>query len=347
MPQNSKSKKIDPVNLALQGGGAHGAFTWGVLDYILQQETIEIESISGTSAGAVNAAVLISGYEAGGRQGARDALKKFWRLISRPSFHRLVSQSLPAAMHSQWSLDKSPFFLWFDLVSRVSSPYQLNPLNINPLKSVFESSINFELIHCCTDIRLFVSATNVETGQARIFHNKDIDIDVMLASTCLPLLFQAVEIEGTPYWDGGYMGNPVLHPIYYESDSNDILIIKINPFKRSGVPKTARDILNRIDEINFNSSLIKDLRAIRFVQRLLDEHKINAENYKRMLIHVIDGDEYLLPLSASSKFNTEREFIDFLHQAGLDVAEQWFVKNKRYIGKKSSFDLDALFGMKA
>ena len=165
----------------------------------------------------------------------------------------------------------------------------------------------------------------------------------MLASTCLPLLFQAVEIDDTPYWDGGYMGNPVLYPIYYECDSEDLMIIKINPFKRAGTPKTARDILNRVDEINFNSSLIKDLRAIRFVAQLLDEHKVNPAEYKHMRVHVVDGDDYLVPLSASSKFNTDKEFIDFLHQAGLDVAQKWFKLNQRYIGKQSSFDLDALF----
>ena len=344
---SAKAKKNKPINLALQGGGAHGAFTWGVLDYILHKEDLEIESLSGTSAGAVNAAVLISGFESAGRAGAREAMKKFWSSVSRPDFHAALNKALPNPMQKDWSLDKSPFFLWFDLLSRVSSPYQLNPLNINPLKSILEESINFDLINHCTKIKLFISATNVETGQAKIFHNRDVDVNVMLASTCLPLLFQAVEIEGTPYWDGGYIGNPVLYPVYYECDSKDLLIIKINPFKRAGTPTTAREILNRIDEINFNSSLIKDLRAIRFVQRLLSEHKVRSENYKHMLIHVIDGDEYLVPLSASSKFNTEKQFIDFLHTAGWNVAEQWFSENQGHLGKKSSFDLDALFQMQA
>ena len=341
------TKKIKPINLALQGGGAHGAFTWGVLDYILQCDDIEIESLSGTSAGAVNAAVLISGFESGGRVGAREALKKFWASVSRPEFHKTINQALPKAIRSDWSLDKSPFFLWFDLVSRISSPYQLNPLNINPLKTILEESINFKLINHCTKIKLFISATNVETGQAKVFHNQDVNVDVMLASTCLPLLFQAVEIDNTPYWDGGYIGNPVLYPVFYECDSSDLLVVKINPFKRVGTPTTSREILNRIDEINFNSSLIKDLRSIRFVQRLLVENKVNPEDYKHMLIHVIDGDDYLVPLSASSKFNTEKQFIDFLHQAGLKVAEQWFDDNRKSLGKKSSFDLDALFEVKA
>ena len=337
------TKKSKPVNLALQGGGAHGAFTWGVLDYILQCEDIEIESLSGTSAGAVNAAVLTCGLESGGRDGAREALGKFWASVSRPDFHQSISKALPGAIRNDWSLDKSPFFLWFDLISRVSSPYQLNPLNINPLKAVLEESIDFDLIKHCTKIKLFISATNVETGQAKVFHNQDINVDVMLASTCLPLLFQAVEIDNIPYWDGGYIGNPVLYPVYYECDSRDLLIVKINPFKRVGTPTTSREILNRIDEINFNSSLIKDLRAIRFVQRLLAKHKVESENYKHMLIHIIDGDDYLVPLSASSKFNTEKQFIDFLHQAGLKVAEQWFDDNRKHLGKKSSFNVDALF----
>ncbi len=338
-----KNKPTKAINLALQGGGSHGAFTWGVLDYFLDQRSLEIESISGTSAGAVNAALLISGYEAGGRAGAKQALADFWRAVSSSSLHKLVSRSLFDHFNSRWSLDDSPAFLWFDLMTRVTSPYQINPLNINPLKTLLQSHIDFNQLNCCTEIKIFISATNVETGQVKVFRNREVDIDVVLASTCLPLLFQAVEIENIPYWDGGFMGNPILYPFYYECDSRDIVIVKINPFARTGTPKTAREILNRMDEINFNSSLIKDLRSIRFVQKLLAEHKIDDEKYKAMLIHVIDGDEHLLPLSASSKFNTEWDFIEHLYNCGREIAEKWFKGNRKHLGKKSSFDLDDLF----
>ncbi len=340
---NRKTTKIQSINLALQGGGSHGAFTWGVLDYLLEQEQVHLEALSGTSAGAVNAALLISGYQIEGREGAKQALENFWRAISRSGFSNLLDHSDSHLMKNKWSLDDSPFFLWFDVISRVASPYQFNPLNLNPLKAILNSHIDFKQLGCCSDIKIFVSATNVETGQVKIFRNDEITVDVILASACLPMLFQAVEIDDTPYWDGGFMGNPVLHPFYYECDSRDVVIVKINPLYRPGTPKTARDILNRMDEINFNSSLLKDLRAIHFVKRLLKQHKIEDDEYKDMLIHIVDGDECLVPLSASSKFNTEWEFIKYLHDTGRRTAQQWFKANRRHIGKKSSFDLDELF----
>ncbi len=340
----SKNKQTKAINLALQGGGSHGAFTWGVLDYFLEQDAIEIESISGTSAGAVNAALLISGFEIGGKERAKNALKKFWQAVSDSGLHNLIPRSPFNQFNGDWSLDDSPVFFWFDLMTRVTSPYQINPLNINPLKKLLESHIDFSKLNRCSQIKIFVSATNVETGQAKIFHNNDINIDVILASACLPLLLQAVEIENTPYWDGGFMGNPVLYPFYYECNSPDIVIVKINPFKRAGTPTTAREILNRMDEINFNSSLIKDLRAIRFVKKLLSEHKIDNDEYRNVFIHIIDGDEHLLPLSASSKFNTEWEFIQYLHDCGREVAEKWLKDNNKHLGKKSSFNLDELLG---
>ena len=325
-----KNRQPKTINLALQGGGSHGAFTWGVLDYLLEQQTLEIESISG--------------FESNGKTGAKDALKNFWQAVSQSGLHNLVPRSIFNQLNGDWSLDDSPVFLWLDLMSRVSSPYQSNPLNINMLKSLLEEHVNFDKLNQCSQITAFISATNVETGQAKIFHNDEINIDVILASACLPLLFQAVEINNTPYWDGGFMGNPVLYPFYYECDSRDIVIVKINPFERQGTPKTAREILNRMDEINFNSSLIKDLRAIRFVKNLLADHKIDDEKYRNMLIHIIDGDQHLLPLSASSKFNTEWDFIQHLHGCGRQIAEQWLKRNHKLLGKKSSFNLDELLG---
>src|SRR5260221_4295437 len=226
------------INLALQGGGAHGAFTWGVLDRLLEDDRLEIEGISGTSAGAMNAAALVQGYMSGGRDGARAALDKFWNRLSEFSVYGPVQPGLVDRLMGNFNLDSSPSYLLFDAIQRMFSPYQLNPLNWDPLRTVLEEEIDIEAVRRNSHIKLFVSATNVRTGKIRVFEHSELTIDVLLASACLPLVFQAIEIEGDPYWDGGYMGNPAIFPLIYGCKSPDVLLVEINPIERAGTPKT-------------------------------------------------------------------------------------------------------------
>ena len=331
------------INLALQGGGAHGAFTWGVLDCLLEDGRVGIEAISGTSAGAMNAVVLANGFTKGGADGAREALHDFWRAISEAAHASPIRRTPIDMFMGNWSLDTSPGFMFFDLLHRLASPYELNPLNINPLRDVLEDQIDFEAVRGCTKIRLFVSATNVETGRVRVFSCPEITADSVLASACLPFIFQAVEIDGVPYWDGGYMGNPVLFPFFDCCSSSDVMIVQINPIERKGVPTSARDILNRINEITFNSSLLREFRAINFVSRLIDQGVLNDHDYKRVLIHRIDADPHLKPLGASSKLNAEWDFLSHLFDIGRETAAAWLDRNYDALGVRSTLDTRKLF----
>ncbi len=331
------------INLALQGGGAHGAFTWGVLDGLLEDGRVAIEAISGTSAGAMNAVVLADGMMKGGRDGARQALSDFWNAVSRWGSWSPLTRSLKAMMTGDWNLDDSVGFLSFDVLSRFVSPYQANPLNVNPLRDLLEAQIDFERVRSCNLIKVFVSATNVRNGRVKVFECEDLSPDAVMASACVPHLFQAVEIDGESYWDGGYMGNPVLFPFAYNSDSKDIVIVQINPLEREKTPTTAREIVNRVNEITFNASLMKELRAIDFVARLLDEGALDPNRYKRMLIHRIDAETDLKPLNASSKLNAEWAFLSHLHDIGRRAAAEWLDENHDRIGEESSVDIRSMF----
>ncbi len=267
-PRSLLMHSTKPVNLALQGGGAHGAFTWGVLDRLLEEKRIDIEAISGTSAGAMNAVVLASGYQKGGRDGARAALESFWRAVSRDGRLSPLQRGLMDKLLGNWSFDKNPMFIAFDVASHFMSPYDFNPFNINPLRELLEREVDFDAIQKGRDIKIYLSATNVHTGKVRIFQSKEITPDVVMASACLPFLFKAVEIDGTPYWDGGYVGNPPLFPFFRNGESGDILLVQTNPVIREQTPQSARDILNRINEITFNASLASEFRAINFVSRI-------------------------------------------------------------------------------
>ncbi|TWI81794.1 NTE family protein [Roseibium hamelinense] len=330
------------INLALQGGGAHGAFTWGVLDWLLEDERFEIDGVTGTSAGAMNAIVLASGHEKGGNAGAREALDTFWREISRQAFFSPIKRSPVDIALGEWSLDYSPSYLAFDLISRFSSPYEFNPLNINPLRDVVDSVVDFDAVHECSGLKIFVAATNVYTGKIRVFSEKDVTLDAVMASACLPHLFQAVEIDGEPYWDGGYMGNPPLYPLFYETNTPDVILVQINPMERRETPRTAREILNRLNEITFNSTLTRELRAVDFVGRLIEEGKLSRQDYMKVHFHRIDGEE-LKPLQASSKVNAEWEFLSELKAIGRRAAERWVAENFEAIGEKSTVDLRTEF----
>jgi NTE family protein len=243
-----------------------------------------------------------------------------------------------------WNLDNSPAYIWFDLVNRLASPYELNPLGINPLKAVIEEAVDFSKVRDCGDLALYLSATNVETGRARVFRREEITADVVMASACLPFMFHAIEIDGQHYWDGGYMGNPVLFPFYEESPCSDILIVQINPIYRQGVPRSAREILNRVNEITFNSSLMKELRALHMMTELLEHHEIPSHNRRVMHLHMIEARKQMRPLGASSKLNTEWAFLHHLFEIGRDAAGKWLEAHYDDLGERSSLDVPAMFG---
>ncbi|MFZ5749703.1 MAG: patatin-like phospholipase family protein [Pseudomonadota bacterium] len=338
-----KSRIAKRVNLALQGGGAHGAFTWGVLDHILEDGRLEIAAISGTSAGAMNAVALADGFTAGGPERAREKLEQFWRAISHSARHSPIRRAPIDVMMGYWNLERSPGYQWLDMMMRMFSPYQLNPLDLNPLRDLVEETIDFDCVRHCTGIRLFISATNVETGRVKVFDSRTLTADMVMASACLPHLYKAVVIDGVPYWDGGFMGNPALFPFHTESDTADTIIVQINPVERKGVPMSAQDIQNRLNEITFNSSLLKELRSIDFVARLIDEGKLDPQRYRRARIHVIENQNALLSLGASSKLNAEWAFLTHLRDLGRQTARDWLARHFDDIGQRSTVDLRAMF----
>jgi NTE family protein len=330
------------INLALQGGGAHGAFSWGVLDRLLEDRRIEIEAITGASAGAMNAVALAAGYADGNREEARLSLRRFWEGVLNEARSSPLRRTPFEAMLAGWNLDASPAYVMFDLVTRIASPYDFNPFNLNPLKDLVVELVDFERMRK-SSVKVFISATNVETGRAEVWEKKELTADHVMASACLPWLFQAVEIEGVPYWDGGFTGNPALWPLFENCQSDDVVLVQINPIRRPGAPMTARDIINRVNEITFNSSLLRDLRAVDFVTRLIEAGRLEGTGYRRMLIHAIGDEKTLAELGASSKFNVEPDFIDMLFTKGREAAEAWLRANLRHVGARSTVNIRKLF----
>jgi NTE family protein len=337
-------KKLKTVNLALQGGGAHGAFAWGVLDRLIEDGRLRFEGISATSAGAMNAAVLAWGWTHGGPDGARRALAEFWQAVSETGMRHSPFRGLAwAAKLGLPSLDHSPGWLFMDMWTRLLSPYQLNPGNFNPLRELLEAHVDFAELRRRSAIKLFLAATNVETCKVRIFQSSDVTADAVLASACLPFLFQAVEIEGQFYWDGGYLGNPALYPLIYDCNSRDVLIVHLNPIVRPGCPQTAAAILNRLNEVSFNSSLMREMRAIAFVTSLIERGKLSPHEFKQMLIHSIRADEEMVKHGVSSKLNPDWRFLTGLRDKGRGYAERWLAEHFEKIGRESSVDVRAEF----
>jgi NTE family protein len=332
----------DPVliDLALQGGGSHGAFTWGVLDRLLEEPGLRIAAISGTSAGAMNAAVLADGWTEGGAQGARESLDKYWQRVSRAAAFSPLQRSLFDRLMGRWTLDTSPAYVAVDLMSRVLSPYDLNPMGLNPLRSILAESIDFDRL-IRSPIKLFITATNVRTGRGRIFRNSEITTDVLLASACLPTMFRAVEIDGEPYWDGGFAGNPTITPLIRESDAHDTILVQINPRERLDTPRSASEILNRLNEISFNSPLMKELRMIALLRQVADPGTGEGARWAHMRTHRIMTD-MLGQLGASSKLNAEWEFVAMLRTEGRRTASEFLDASRDDLGKRSTADLDVL-----
>ena len=344
-PSTSKasSSKAVPIDLALQGGGSHGAFTWGVLDRLLEDEWLQFSAISGTSAGALNAAVLATGYATGGRDGARAALHDFWKDISRSGaiFSPFAGTSTQSS-DNPFSIQNSPSYQWANSFFRSLSPYEFNPLNLNPLRDVVVKHVQHDALVSC-QIELFITATSVRTGQARVFTSKDLSVDALLASACLPFIFQAVEIDGEAFWDGGYTGNPAIFPLIYDSRALDVLLVRINPLAREGTPTRSMDIMDRVSEISFNASLIAEMRAIEFVSRLLHERRLDPGRYKDLRLHMVADDAALNPLTASSKFNTDWFFLQQLFDHGREAAGKWLKAHRHDLGKRSTLNVEMTF----
>jgi NTE family protein len=332
----------DPVliDLALQGGGSHGAFTWGVVDRLLEEPRLRIAAISGTSAGAMNAAVMADGWAEGGAEGARIALDKYWQRVSRAAAFSPLQRSPLDRLMGRWTLDTSPAYIAMDLMSRMLSPYDLNPLGLDPLRSILAESVDFDRL-VRSPIKLFITATNVRTGRGRIFRNAEITADVLLASACLPTMFRAIEIDGDPYWDGGFAGNPTITPLIRESDAHDTILVQINPRERPGTPRSAAEILNRLNEISFNSPLMKELRMIALLRQVADPGTGEGARWAQMRTHMIRTD-LLAQLGASSKLNAEWDFVAMLRTEGRRAASEFLDVSANDLGKRSTADLDIL-----
>src|SRR6201985_3431064 len=328
------------VDFALQGGGSHGAFTGGVLDRLLEEPWLGIDGISGTSAGAMNSAVLVDGHAKGGAPGARTALENFWRRVSEAARFSPLRRGPLDVILGRWTLDSSPIYGAMDLMSRLVSPYDLNPMGKNPLRAILAETINFERL-AQAPTKLFITATNVRTGRGHVFKNNAVTPDVLLASACLPTMFQAVEIDGEPYWDGGYSGNPTITPLIRETKSHDTILVPINPIERPGVPRSASDILNRLNEVSFNAVVLKELRMIALLRQVVDPGSSEGAQWAGMRVHRI-ASETLTELGASSKLNAEWEFFSLLRDEGRKSAQVFLETDASDLGRRSTLALDVL-----
>jgi NTE family protein len=333
------------INLALQGGGALGAFTWGVIDHLLEDGRLTVEGISGASAGAVNAIMLADGLARGGPVEARKRLTDFWHAASLGGNLPDVQRRAVDRLFSFWPIEDTPVGLWMQALTRYLSPYDFNPLNINPLKDLVGRFVDFDSVKAYGDLQLFVSATNVRTGELHVFRREEMSADMIVASACLPHLFRAVEIDGEAYWDGGYVGNPALYPLIGATQTENLLLVQINPVRRKQIPKTPDEILARINEITFNSSLMAELRGLTFVGKLIDEGKLQRGTgpgqYRRINVHRIELTGAAQTLDAASRLSTDFDFFEMLHNNGRRAARRFLDAHFDDIGVRSTVDFEA------
>jgi NTE family protein len=337
--------KTKTVNLALQGAGAHGAFTWGVLDRLLEDDRLSYEGISGTSAGAVNGAILAYGMAVGGREKARELLDRFWVRMARQASLSPFQPTWLDRLTGNPNLEMSPVYIGFDLLIRVMSPYQFNPGGYNPLREALLGIVDFDVLREYQDVRLYVTATNVQKGKLKVFAGDEISVDALLASACLPFLFTAVEIKGQSYWDGGYMGNPTVHPLVHSCSARDIIVVQINPINREIVPRTPTAIVDRMNEISFNSSFLREIRALSLINRLFAENMLDegACGLRPVYMHMIEDELQMQKYGVSSKLNADWCFVKTLHKLGRTAADRWLADNFDNIGMRSTFEVESMF----
>ena len=325
------------VNLALQGGGSHGAFTWGVLDRLLEEERLAFEGITGTSAGAVNAVVMTDGLAAGGREAARKALRLYWEKVSALASLGVFKPSPFDKANPNFGLEHSPGYLLMESATYFASPYQMNPFNYNPLKDLLAETIDFDRVRRQQAIKLFVCATDVQTAKIKVFAGKELGVEHVLASTCLPLMMQAVEVDGEYYWDGSFAGNPAIFPLLFECEARDVIMVHITPAARPGVPTTSPAIMNRMQEISFNTSLIREMRTLTYLTEQIDGGKMTG--VKRMFVHLIEAEDLIRALSWSSRLNGDWDFLMHLFNKGRERADEWLKSNFEHLGIESTVNL--------
>ena len=336
------------VTLALQGGGSHGAFTWGVLDRLLEDDRLDIEAISGASAGAMNAVVLAHGYVKGGREGARAALAAFWERVSIKAPFNMLPDDAASATDAGINAGSPLTYKMLLSLTRLLSPYQFNPFDINPLRDILEEQIDFERLRADGQIKLFISATQVNSGMLKIFRNKQLTVDALLASACLPALHRAVEIDGEAYWDGGFTANPPIFPLLHQCQARDIVVVLLNGNPHAKVPTTADEILSRVTEIGFNSALFTELQGVALAKREAQHGWFAFGRLERRLrnlnVHMVESREFMSQLGGLSKMNTQAPFINALRDQGRIRAEAWLHQNFKHLGVRSSFNLARYLG---
>jgi NTE family protein len=346
-PKPADMEKFKPIagekiiNLALQGGGSHGAFTWGVLDRLLDDERISFDGITATSAGGVNAVVFADGLAMGGRKGAKERLHIFWKKMSEVAASSVIAPSFFDQMNPNFGLDQTPAYVFINTLSRILSPYQLNPMDLNPLKDLLNAEVNFERVRQQKVVKLFLSATNVRTGKVKVFDGAELAADHVLASACLPFMMRAPEIDGEAYWDGGFMGNPAIFPVIYGCKALDVLMVHLTPTERPELPTNSGAIINRMQEISFNSSLMREMRAIAYVTQLIDDGKITGG--KRMFMHLIEAEDVIRALAGSSKMNGTWKFLTHLFELGRERCDAWLAVNYDSFGVKTTVDLQSRY----
>jgi len=329
------------INLALQGGGSHGAFTWGVLDRLLEEEQLTIDGITATSAGSINAVLLAYGLSVGGREEAKRTLEHFWRRMSAMTASSLFQPSIFDKMSGSFGLDFAPGYVLTNMFCQLLSPYQLNPFNLNPLKHLLEEVVDFQRLRRQTAVNLFLGATNVRSCKLKVFCGRELTADHVLASSCLPFLMHAVEIDGEHYWDGGFIGNPAFFPVIYECEARDIILVHLTPIQRQDVPTTASSILSRMQEISLNSSLVREMRAVAFVNKLIDQRRMIGG--KKIVVHVIEADGVIRDLPNTSKMNADWDFLLHLHSMGRRCANDWLCYNVNKVGMEPTVDMAGKF----
>lgn len=335
--QTKQPQKKKRVALALQGGGAHGAFTWGVLDRLLEDGRLEIEGVTGTSAGGMNAVCLAQGLAQGGNESAREELRNFWTAISDSGKNSSLNNRGPIdkAMNN-YTMYNSPGFMVFDYLSRIFSPYELNPLKKDPLKDVIQKCFDFDLIRTQEKCKVYLCATHVYTGKLRIFTTKEMRVETLLATACLPTIHSAIMVDSDYYWDGGFIGNPVFFPLIYDCDTSDIIMVQLNPTVRNRLPITSREIADRLNEITNNASVVREMRAISYITDMIDNGELDKAKHKRLNMHVIEDEAAFQDLGWSSKLNTEWEFLSHLFEKGRAAADAWLKENFEHIGVKTT-----------
>lgn len=325
------------ISLALQGGGTHGAFTWGVIDQLLLDGRLEIDAISASSGGSMLAAVMAQGLHENGPDGARENLHRFWKKIS------LTSTMLPLRMKvvdkflGNVGIDLTPQSMALDYITRIFSPQQFNLFDINPLRGIVEELVDFDMLNRKSPVKLFINATNARTGKGRIFEESELSLDAVMASSCLPFVFKTVEIDGEAYWDGSFSGSPALSPLA-NFGTTDIVLVQVYPSYVDDVPKAAADILDRATEMSFHAVLLQEMKTIDLYNRLIAAGKLEQSP---VFIHSIESDTMLASLGRSSKLNADWDFLVYLHDLGVQAATDWLAKNYDAIGKDSSTPLAA------